>query len=126
MNYGTKIRTVLGILTTINTILAVTDVTQFGNDKLTLWYKIVSVVINAIIVGINTYYNNDYTPEAAIGTGMTRQLKLEKEAGYVGDIFFTDENFDDSVDEDMGNLNQDEDFSDVELIEAKGGGEENE
>ena len=43
------------------------------------------------MVGINTYYNNDYSEEACIGTGITRQLKAEKEAGYVGDFFFTDE-----------------------------------
>ena len=89
MNKGTRIRTVLGILTTINTILAVTDVTQFGNDKLTFVYKIVSVVVNAVVVGINTYYNNDYSEEACIGTGITRQLKAEKEEGYVGDSFYS-------------------------------------
>lgn len=91
MNKGTRIRTILGILTTINTILAVTDVTQFGNDKLTFVYKIVSVVVNAIVVGINTYYNNDYSEEACIGTGVTRQLKKEKEEGYIGDTFYTAE-----------------------------------
>lgn len=90
MNYGTKVRTILGILTTINTVLAVTDVAQFGNDRLTLVYKIASVVVNAIIVGINTYYNNDYTAEAAAGTGLTRQLKAEKKAGYQGEVFYNE------------------------------------
>lgn len=92
MNRGTKLRTILGVLTTLNTVLAVTDITQFGNEKLTLAYKIISVVVNAIVVGINTYYNNDYSEEACIGTGITRQLKAEKEEGYVGDFFFTQEN----------------------------------
>ncbi len=101
MNNGTKIRTVLGILTTINTVLAVTDITQFGNETLTFWYKILSVVVNALVVGINTYYNNDYTPEAAIGTGITRQLKLEKEMEYIGDRFYTEEPYDDSVDDEF-------------------------
>lgn len=90
MNNGTKIRTVLGILTTINTVLAVTDVAQFGNETVTLWYKIISVIVNALIVGINTYFNNDYTEEAAIGTGITRQLKAEKQADYVGEYFYQD------------------------------------
>lgn len=90
MNKGTKIRTILGILTTINTVLAVTDITQFGNEQLTFYYKLVSVVINAIVVAINTYYNNDYTEEACIGTGVTRQLKAEKKEGYVGDFFFNE------------------------------------
>lgn len=92
MNRGTKIRTILAFLTTINTVLAVTDVTQFGNEKLNLAYKIISVIVNALVVGINTWYNNDYTPEACIGTGIARQLKAEKEDGYVGDVFFTQEN----------------------------------
>ena len=91
MNNGTKIRTILAVLTTLNTVLAVTDVAQFGNDTVTFIYKILSVVVNALVVGINTYYNNDYTPEAAIGTGVTRQLKLEKQQEYVGDYFYSDD-----------------------------------
>ena len=91
MNRGTKIRTVLAVLTTINTVLAVTDVTQFGNEKLNLAYKIISVIVNAAVVAINTYYNNDYTEEACLGTAMTRQLKAEKSEDYVGDYFFTEE-----------------------------------
>lgn len=119
MNYGTKVRTVLGILVTINTVLAVTDVAQFGNDTLTFWYKVVSVVVNAIIVGINTYYNNDYSPEAAIGTGVTRQLKAEKKEGYIGDKFYTEEGYDDTVDEDMGNLEaEEEERNEQELIQT--------
>ena len=90
MNKGTRIRTALGILTTINTVLAVTDVTQFGNEKLTLAYKIISVLVNAIVVAINTYYNNDYTEEACIGTGIARQMKAEKKEGYIGDSFYKD------------------------------------
>lgn len=76
MNKGTKIRTALAVLTTINTVLAVTDVTQFGNEKLNMAYKIISVIVNGIIVGINTWYDNNYTPEACEGTGWTRQQKL--------------------------------------------------
>lgn len=119
MNYGTKLRTVLGILTTINTVLCVTDVTQFGNDTLTFWYKVVSVIVNAIVVGINTYYNNDYTPEAAIGTGITRQLKAEKQEDYIGDQFYTEEPYDDSVDKDMGNLEpEEEERNEQQLIQT--------
>ena len=90
MNSGTKIRTILAILTTLNTVLAVTDVAQFGNEMVTFWYKIISVVINAAVVGINTYYNNDYTEEAALGTGYTRQLKAEKKENYLGEYFYED------------------------------------
>lgn len=75
MNKGTIIRTILGIAVSINTALAVTDVTAFGNEKLNLAYKIASLVVNFIVVAINTYYNNDYTEEGAIGTALTRHLK---------------------------------------------------
>ena len=71
MNKGTKIRTALAVLTTINTVLAVTDVTQFGNEKLNLAYKVASVIVNALVVGINTYFNQDYTEEACVGTAIT-------------------------------------------------------
>lgn len=91
MNKGTKIRTILGFLTTINTVLAVTDVTQFGNEKLDLAYKIISVIVNALVVGINTWYNNDYTPEACAATGMMRQMKAEQKDGYIGDTFYADD-----------------------------------
>ena len=87
MNTGTKIRTVLAVLTTINTILAVTDVAQFGNETVNFWYKVVSVIVNAAVVGINTWFNNDYTQEACEGTGYTRQLKAEKRDGYIGEVF---------------------------------------
>lgn len=75
MNRGTIIRTILGIAVSINTALAVTDVTTFGNEKLNMAYKIASLVVNFIVVAINTYYNNDYTEEGVIGTAITRHLK---------------------------------------------------
>lgn len=87
MNKGTIIRTILGIAVSINTALAVTDVTSFDNDKLNLAYKIVSMVVNFIVVAINTYYNNDYTEEACVGTGMTRMLKAQKKEGFIGEDF---------------------------------------
>lgn len=81
MNRGTIIRTILGIAVSINTALAVTDVTTFGSEKLNLAYKIISMAVNFIVVAINTYYNNDYTEEGAVGTALTRELKaLKKKA----------------------------------------------
>lgn len=75
MNFGTKLRATLAVLTTLNTVLAVTDVTQFGDEKLTMYYKITSVIINAVVVGINTWYNNDFTPTASEYTGAMRAEK---------------------------------------------------
>ena len=91
MSRGTIIRTILAIAVSINTALAVTDVASFENERLNLIYKIVSMALNFIIVAINTYYNNDYTEEACLGTGLTRQLKAEKKDNYGGEKFFREE-----------------------------------
>lgn len=89
MNTGTIIRTILVIATSLNTALMATDITGFSSPTLDFIYKVASVVLNFIIVFCATYYNNDYTEEACIGTGVTRQLKDEKKADYEGEIMFT-------------------------------------
>lgn len=81
MNTGTIIRTILAIATCLNTALMATDLAQFHNPKLDLAYRIVSVILNFIIVACVTWFNNDYTPEACEGTGLTRMLKAEDEVG---------------------------------------------
>ena len=81
MNTGTIIRTILAIATCLNTALMATDIAQFHNANLDLAYRIISVILNFIIVACVTWFNNDYTPEAAEGTGLTRMLKAEEEAG---------------------------------------------
>jgi SPP1 family holin len=75
MNNGTIIRTVLVIATCFNTALMATDVAQFHNETVNLIYRIISVILNFIVVACVTWYNNDYTPEACEGTGYTRMLK---------------------------------------------------
>lgn len=75
MNTGTKIRTILAVATCLNTALLATDVTQFHNETVDLIYRILSVILNFVVVACVTWYNNDYTPEAAEGTGYTRKLK---------------------------------------------------
>ena len=79
MNKGTKLRTILAIATSLNTALMATDITEFNNTKLELFYKISSVVLNFVIVACVTSYNNDYTLEGDIGTKHTRQLKEIKD-----------------------------------------------
>lgn len=81
MNTGTIIRTILAIATCLNTALMATDIAQFHNANLDLAYRIVSVILNFIIVACVTWFNNDYTPEACEGTGLTRMLKAEDEVG---------------------------------------------
>ena len=88
MNKGTIIRTILVIATCLNTAMMATDFAQFHNATVDMIYKIVSVVLNFVIVACATYYNNDYSEEGAIGTGYTRQLKKEQKEGYCGEVFF--------------------------------------
>lgn len=80
MNFGTKVRTILAVATCLNTALLATDVAQFNNETVNLIYRILSVILNFVVVACVTWYNNDYTPEACEGTGLTRMLKSE-EAG---------------------------------------------
>lgn len=75
MNSGTKIRTALAIATSVNMALATIDVAQFGNEKAAMAYKVISVLVNAVVVGLVAYYNNDYTVEGATGTKITREMK---------------------------------------------------
>ena len=88
MTKGTIIRTILVIATCFNTALMATDVAQFHNPTLNMIYKILSVVANFVIVFCATYFNNDYTEEGCVGTGITRQLKAERSEDYAGEVFF--------------------------------------
>ena len=92
MDKGTKIRTALRIAVSLNTaIYAVSAaVGGLGFNWLTLAWAILTIINDLVVSALTTYYNNNYTEEACIGTGITRQLKAEKQEGYIGDIFFTD------------------------------------
>lgn len=68
-----------------------TDLTGFENEKVDFIYKVASIVLNFIIVAIATYYNNDYTEIAAEKTGELRQAKLEQTPGYIGEVFFDED-----------------------------------
>ena len=88
MNKGTIIRTILAVALVINSGAIATGVAEFENPTANLIYKILSFIATAVILFVNTYYNNDYTPEACVGTGLTRQLKAEKKTDYEGERFF--------------------------------------
>ena len=47
-------------------------------------------VVTFIVIALVTYYNNDYTPEGAEGTGLTRQLKRQKNGADGLDLVITD------------------------------------
>lgn len=75
MNNGTKLRTILAIATSLNTALLATDLTGFNNPTLDTIYKVVSIILNFVIVACVTYFNNDYTPEGQTGTQIAREMK---------------------------------------------------
>lgn len=90
MNFGTKIRTILAVATCLNTALMATDIAQFHNASLDLAYRIISVILNFVIVACVTWFNNDYTEAACEGTGLTRMLKTteieeEEEESFIKD-----------------------------------------
>lgn len=105
---GTKLRTVLAVATSINTALIALDLSSFENEQVDMWYKIISLVLNFIIIAITTYFNNDYTDEGAFGTAITRQLK--EDPTLVVDVYDGDEDDDDEDDE-----------ADVEVDDAEEG-----
>lgn len=90
MNFGTKLRTILAIATSLNTALMATDLTGFHNGTIDMVYKIVSIVLNFIIVACVTYYNNDYTEIACETTGELRARKAEEKGDICGERFYTD------------------------------------
>ena len=90
MNIGTKLRTVLAIATSLNTALMATDLTGFNNNTVDIIYKVVSIVLNFVIVACVTYYNNDYTEIACETTGELREREAEKK-GIQGEYFYNDE-----------------------------------
>lgn len=91
MNFGTKLRTILAIATSLNTALMATDLTGFNNGAVDMVYKIVSIVLNFVIVACVTYYNNDYTEIAAEYTGEMRAKKAELKGKVNGEYFYVDE-----------------------------------
>lgn len=87
MNKGTIIRLILALAIAINDGAVIMGVADIGDPMLDKIYKWASLVATLVVLWINHYYNNDYTPEACEGTGLTRQLKAENKADYDGEKF---------------------------------------
>ena len=101
MDNGTILRTILAIATSLNTALIATDLTGFQNEKVDFAYKVVSLILNFVIVAIATYFNNDYTEAGTTGTYVTRLLKSEPNAFVY-------------IDDDDDDLEEEEDESEEE------------
>ena len=88
MNFGTKLRTVLVIATSLHTALMATDLTGFSNPTVDMIYKIASIVLNFVIVALAAYFNNDYTETACRHTGAMRLEKEQMKGIITGENFF--------------------------------------
>lgn len=88
MNRGTKIRVALYIVALLNQANVTIGVWEFGNETVNTVYKIFSYLLTLGATAVTLWFNQDFTEEACIGTGITRQLKQEKKDGYVGDYFY--------------------------------------
>lgn len=99
MTKGTKIRTVLAVIMLINEALIRIGTVDFGDETSNLIYRWVSFIFLVLAYIASHWYNNDFTKEACIGTGITRQLKAEKKNDYIGDYFF-DEDGEDADEQD--------------------------
>ena len=92
MNNGTKFRTIVSIIAAINMVLIAFNIDIFEGSTENVYYLAISCILMVVTWFFSHYKNNDYSPEACQGTGLTRLLKSYKK-GVNG------ENFMDTVDE---------------------------
>ena len=91
MNFGTKIRTAIAIVALINQALATIGPIDFGNEISNQIYKWVSLIFLVGAMASSHWYNNDFTPEACEGTGLTRMLKSNEDGmGILLDDYIED------------------------------------
>lgn len=75
MNKGTRIRTAIALIALINQALVTIGTVDFGNEISNQIYKWISLAFLVGAMVTSHWYNNDFTPEACEGTGLTRALK---------------------------------------------------
>ena len=65
-----------------------------GTPIPTNWTDAIKLIVALLAITYTGWKNHDFTEEACIGTGVTRQLKAEKSDGYVGDYFYAEDDED--------------------------------
>ena len=82
MDAGTRARTITALVTAVLDFLAAFGIVNFSDAQTDAIYKIVLTIVTAVVWGYASHYkNNDFTEAACEGTGLTRLLKAEKQAG---------------------------------------------
>lgn len=79
MNKGTRIRAAIAIIALVNQALVTIGTVDFGNEISNQIYKWISLLFLVGAMVTSHWYNNDYTPEACEGTGLTRALKADED-----------------------------------------------
>jgi len=95
MNFGTKLRTALFVITILNQANVSLGVWEFGNETVNLVYRIFSYLLTLIAGAAALWFNNDFTTTAAEYTGAMRaekaRLKGEDDGmGVVVDEYIED------------------------------------
>lgn len=85
MNKGTKLKPTLMLIGEALVIWY-----GMGTPIPTNWTDAVKLIVALLAITYTGWKNHDFTAEACIGTGITRQLKAEKHDGYIGDYFYSD------------------------------------
>lgn len=84
VNKGTKIRTILRIAASLQRAIALSTAAisaftdQYNLTILALIWMIFTLICDFVVDFLTTYYNNDYTPEAEVGTLTTRDMKEKR------------------------------------------------
>lgn len=94
MNKGTKIRALASILDIVLIAIAILFPFKY------LITKVLVIVVNALVIAANHWFNNDWTEEACMGTGYGRQRKKEMHPDYIGERFFEVDRHELEVEED--------------------------
>ena len=88
MNRETIARTITSAIVAINACLVIFGVNLFGNITEDIIYQVVSAIVMIVAWAVSHWKNNDFTKEAAEGTGYTRMLKEQKKGVVNGENFF--------------------------------------
>lgn len=66
----------------------------------TNWTEAIKLIVALLAITYTAWKNHDFTEEACIGTGVTRQLKAEQKDEYHGEKFYDELDGEEEVEDD--------------------------